>query len=100
MELTVRTKVNTRTEITTSFEGDDIGELIKKASIFLQFDGKCAFCSGEEMSLISTESGDGFKFVYYECTGCKATRNFGKHKTGDSYFLKPWKEAYVNQEAQ
>jgi len=94
MELKVRMQLNKNTNIEAVFEAADLQDAIRMAGVFLDFDGKCGMCSGEDITLNTRVTDQGFKFTEYSCRSCGGRRNFGKHKDGESFFLKPWEEKY------
>lgn len=95
MELKVKMKLNSTTEIEATFDGGDLPSIIKKATPLLEFDGKCGFCSDTNLTL-TTRIAKGYKFTEYVCKNCGAKRPWGSHKEeqGGGYFLKPWEEKY------
>lgn len=95
MKLTVRMTLNKLMEITTDFEADDLQDLIRKAGVFLDFEGKCGLCSSELITLKSRRSKEGHKYTEYTCMKCGARQRWGTLKDGSGNFLKSdWEEKY------
>ncbi len=99
MEAKVTLKLNERQTVEVSFEGGDLGDVVLKATPLLEFDGECGFCKNQDMTLRTRVAGDAGQYKYTEfiCNQCGAKRQMGKHKDGNSYFLKQWEEKYVEE---
>ena len=98
MQLTVKMRLNDRQEITTTFDGKDLSEVVLKAGPLLDFNGECGLCKGNDIQLRTRIAGDSGQFRYTEfiCRSCGAKRQMGKHKADDSMFLKSaWEPKYV-----
>lgn len=98
MELSVKMKLNDRTEIGAVFSGDDMQIIIKEAGCLLDFDGNCGLCSSTDITLGTRVTKEGFKYTDYICKKCGAKRPWGKYNDGKGYFLKPWQEKFEKSE--
>jgi len=102
MEMKVIMKLNERQTVETKFDGADLGDTVLKAGPFLDFDGECAFCKSQNIRLQTRVAGDAgqYKYTEFVCNDCGAKRQMGKHKDGNSYFLKQWEEKYVKPDGE
>ncbi len=97
MEFKVKMKLNAKTEVEATFEGPNIQDVILEAGCLLNFDGECAFCKGEDISLQTRVTKEkGFKYTEFVCRNpeCKAKRQMGEYRDGKGFFLKAWEEGY------
>jgi len=95
MELKVKMKLNSMTEIEAVFDGADLQDVVRNAGVFLSFDGKCGMCDKADVTLqtrITKEKG--YKYTEFVCRDCGATRQFGKYQDGSGFFLKDWEEKW------
>lgn len=97
MQLTVKMKLNDKQEIRTTFEGNDLSDVILKAGPLLDFNGECGLCKGTDIQLRTRITGDAgqYKYTEFVCRTCGAKRQMGKHKADNSMFLKSvWEPKY------
>ena len=98
MQLKTTLKLNERTTIETTFEGENLEAVIQEAAPILDFKGVCDICGSNNIKLNVRKSKDGkYTYTQYTCNDCEATQPFGKLQAG-GYFLKPWQVKYVGTE--
>ncbi|MBM3252745.1 MAG: hypothetical protein FJZ16_00640 [Candidatus Omnitrophica bacterium] len=95
MELKVKMRLNSLTEIEATFEGADFRDAVRSAGVLLGFDGKCGLCSHDNIGLETRMTKEkGFKYTQFVCRKCGARRRFGEYKDGTGFFLKEWEKRY------
>lgn len=92
MQLKVKMKLNTKNEIEAIFDGKTLAEVVKQASVLLDFEGKCAFCDSEDITLNGYSTKENYSYTQFVCRACGARRVFGQYKDSTGYFLKDWEE--------
>lgn len=100
MELKVTQKLNDKQTVDIIFEGENLEKVLLQATPVLEFNGKCEFCSSENIILHARKTKTGDVYLEFVCKDCGATRPFGKYKDGSGYFLKSWQPKYVAGENQ
>lgn len=97
MQLKVNMKLNEKQSIETTFDGNDLADVILKAGPLLDFNGECGLCKGHDIQLRTRIAGDAgqYKYTEFVCRSCGAKRQMGKHKSDNSFFLKSvWEPKY------
>lgn len=100
MELTVRKRLNPKTQIDLKVEGQNLEECVFLASAIINAPEVCGKCSSENINIKTRvvkdkEKGDRYKYIEYHCNDCHARQPWSLYLNpqGVSY-LKDWEEAY------